>query len=258
MSILAQKLQGLLQRIRHLRYGIVYLFARDFRLPRSLWINGKFRKIHFLNSDSEAFSYEFDEICIKDCYHLGLLKEKLGAVNTIVDVGANQGLFLLAARKRFPSARLIGYEPNPSLREILSSNAGNLSAVYFEEAVTKESCRIKLHYSASDLHTQSEISETGDITGSSLRLVIERCGGSIDILKLDCEGAEWQLFNAAAAWEKINSLTMEYHLWANPGSTKEDIRNILTGLGYDILSHEPISSQFGLITAVRKKLTGIQ
>jgi len=84
--------------------------------------------------------------------------------------------------------------------------------------------------------------------------VIERLGGKIDILKIDCEGAEWELFEDAASWQKVNSVTMEYHLWARPGSSVEDVKEKFNELGFRVISHSPISDKFGLITTIRKDL----
>ena len=256
MNFITNKLSGLRKRWKDLGYGILYLRSGDFAIPDSLWMNRAFKRFQFAGKDTGAFVYEFNEICINDCYELKMLKTALGEVRSIVDIGANQGLFLVAARKRFSKASLTGYEPNPGLKKVLGFNAASLDGNYYSEAVTKENCRIKLNFGESDLHTTSEVADNGDITGTSLRDVIQRQGGSIDILKLDCEGAEWALFEDVDAWKAIAGITMEYHLWARPGYTERHITDALTGLGFTILAHHPLSPQFGLITAVRKDRMG--
>ncbi|MEG4345499.1 hypothetical protein QUB70_19810 [Microcoleus sp. A003_D6] len=42
--------------------------------------------------------------------------------------------------------------------------------------------------------SRSTVSESGDIPMVSLKRAIERIGGSVDLAKVDCEGAEWLLF----------------------------------------------------------------
>ena len=56
------------------------------------------------------------------------------------------------------------------------------------------------------------------------------------MLKLDCEGGEWSLFEDVESWKRIEALTMEYHLWAKPGSTLDDLRHKLSELGFEILA----------------------
>src|SRR6202011_5898899 len=108
-------------------------------------------------------------------------------VKTIVDIGANQGLFLLAARKYFPNASIAAYEPNPNIKELLVQNGRILNAEIYGEAVTSKDCMVNLHFGDSDLHTIAEPSSAGNVRGTGFDRVIERAGGNIDILKMDCE-----------------------------------------------------------------------
>ncbi|MEO7049193.1 MAG: hypothetical protein ABI091_28065, partial [Ferruginibacter sp.] len=75
-----------------------------------------------------------------------------------------------------------------------------------------------------------------------------------DILKLDCEGAEWDLFEDEVAWQKIRGLTMEYHLWAREGSCYEDIELKLAKLNFKIISHIELNDSYGLVTAVNTRI----
>jgi len=63
--------------------------------------------------------------------------------------------------------------------------------------------------------------------------------GDIDLLKLDCEGAEWDIFECKDAWRAVRALTMEYHLWAKPASTPDSLRWQLSGLGFSQIEFEP-------------------
>lgn len=172
-------------------------------------------------------------------------------IKTIVDIGANQSLFIIAARRAFPGAKIFGYEPNKELESILTPNAKQLKAQIYYEAVTKEDCMVQLEFGQSDLNTISRPSAVGEITGTSLRKVIERAGGKIDLIKMDCEGGEWDLFEDEASWQNINALTMEYHLWAKEGSTFNDVASILRKLNFKIIFHEPSTESFGIVTAVK-------
>lgn len=252
MSFISGKLEALKMRRKSAAFGITYLYSRDFHIPGRLKINGRRRELKFHDKDSRAFVYEFSEICIHDCYRLQQLKEKLPQVRSIVDIGANQGIFLVAARQKFADAAIYAYEPNPHIFGNLSFNAANLDASVYMEAATREDCAMELSFGESDLHTTARASLQGKTRGTAFRKIVELAGGQIDILKMDCEGGEWDLFEDTASWQHVRSLAMEYHLWARPGSTDRDIKDILDRLGFGIIHDDPLSEQFGLITAIKK------
>jgi len=251
LNFLRQKISGIAMRLQCYAYGITYFRNKDFTIPSSLRINGHKKKLRFVDTASSAFLYEFTEICLQDCYRLKMLKKQLNSITNVVDIGANQGLFAIAARRHFAKAAIACYEPNPALEPILALNTTSLDADVFYEAVTREDCKISLSFGETDLNTVAKPDEMGEITGVSLRKVIERAGGNIDILKLDCEGGEWAIMEDIASWKKIRSVTMEYHLWARPGSTVAEIKERIGQLGFRIISHNPVSEQFGLLAAVK-------
>jgi len=238
-------------RVRCYAYGIFYLRNKDFAIPSSLRINGHKKAVKFIDRSSSAFLYEFTEICLHDCYRLGALKAQLDKVNVVVDIGANQGLFTIAARKHFAKAAITCYEPNQALAPVLGANAAALDARVYYEAVVKEDCKVSLSFGETDLHTVAKPDQTGDTTGVAFQKIVERAGGSIDILKMDCEGGEWDILEDSASWTNIRSVTMEYHLWARPGSSIAEVKQSLNKLGFRIISHSPLNKEFGLLAAIK-------
>lgn len=257
MTFLKKKYSGISKRIKSASYGIFYSKSVDFKIPKSLKINGKHNDFKFIDIQSPPFVYEFTQICLNDCYHLKSLKKELKKVDTVIDIGANQGLFTIAARKRFPNATLYCYEPNKQLYPVLSPNGESLNSKVYYEAVTKENCMVVLEFGETDMHTQTHNSLEGQITGTSLRKVIERAGGKVDLLKIDCEGAEWDLLEDERAWNDVRGLTMEYHLWAKKGSSFSDIETILINLNFKILFHDPLSESFGIVACIKNKAEGV-
>lgn len=233
------------------QYGTFYFRDKNLFIPERLRINGRSHKFKFLDITDAEIAYEFNEICINDCYHLAYLKKHLPNVKRIIDIGANQGLFAIAARHHFANASITCYEPNKILEPVLGHNANLLNAKVYYEAVSLNDCKLNLNFGKSDLHTRSEHSEDGDIKGTAFSKLIQRAGGSIDIVKMDCEGAEWELFEDANSWKSVKSLTMEYHLWAREGKSPEDVINRLNEFGMVIISDERLTREYGLVTAVR-------
>lgn len=242
-------MNGINRRIHSIKYGMFYWKNSDYKIPGVLTINGKKKTFRVENMNIN----EFTGICINDCYHLKLLKKKLGIVKTIVDVGANSGMFAIAARQSFPTAKIDCYEPNPYLAETLSFNAKQLNATPYFEAVMKQDCRVMLNFTESDLATTANESDVGNVTGSSLETVINRIG-VIDILKLDCEGAEWGILEDTQSWQQVKSLCMEYHLWGKPGSKVQDFFQLLLTINFKLIHHSVYNSQQGLIVAINKTI----
>jgi FkbM family methyltransferase len=251
MSYIKKKISGLKKRYKLAQYGIFYFRDANLIMQEKLRINGKSNKFNFTDTSNAELAYEFNEICINDCYHLTELKKNLSNVRVIVDIGANQGLFAIAARQLFAHASITCYEPNQMLEPVLSQNAGLLHAKVFYEAVCQTDCKLTLKLGKSDLHTQIQHSPNGHITGTSFSKLVQRAGGRIDILKMDCEGAEWELFEESSTWEKIRSVTLEYHLWANKNKSAEDVIAILQNFGFTLISDKRLTVEFGLMTAVR-------
>gem|GEM_PF-703960 len=232
-------------RMRRYQLGLYRPFGRKTALiPR---VSGQEIELSLPKSEPQVHEHEFWKILIDDCYGLYSVRKP---VRTVLDVGANVGLFGLAARHRFPQAAIHCYEPNLNLQTHLHANLSRFNIQVWPEAVGLESGRVYLKSEGNSLHTRVFEDHLGDVSVTPFRLAIERLGGAIDVLKLDCEGAEWKLFEARELWTQVRFLTMEYHLWAEPGLTIADLFNTLHKLGFRVRRHQPsLNGTFGLVWA---------
>jgi FkbM family methyltransferase len=236
-------------RVKMARFGIWYTTSRRLSLA-SIRVAGKRLALSFPGSERAVHEFELGKILFDDCYKLNDVPR---SSRTILDIGANVGLFALAARHRFRTAVIHSYEPNPSLQAHLELHCKPMGVQYFIEAVGKESDRVELRQQENSLHSVSLSSVQGSISQIAFREAVERLGGTIDLLKLDCEGAEWLMFQDSAPWQHVRHLTMEYHLWASPGATIETLVQTLSGLGFDSFRIAPSpSGPFGLLQASRQ------
>jgi FkbM family methyltransferase len=236
------------KRLRARGLGVWLGRTRTFKLPRSLILNGERQPIHI--PDDRFTRLVFLEVLIADCYRLGDVPEP---VRTVLDVGANVGLFCLAARNAYPDARIHAYEPNPDLEQYLRAQATVARCDYFMEAVGLDEGRVTLEFSDNAGLTRSRSATTGTTPRVGFRKAIDRIGGNVDLAKVDCEGAEWEFLADREAWERVRNVTMEYHLLDEPERrSHDDIRRALSDLGFTVKDQDRFHDSTGLIFASRE------
>ncbi len=195
---------------------------------------------------------EFIEIMLDDCYHLKQWSKKLESQSNILDIGGNIGLFSLAARQYFPEATIHSYEPNPRLETYLSHQAKVGNFDYYMSGIGQKDGKLKLNFSdkKASMNTTSIVDEKGNITMLSFEKAVEKLKNNIDLLKMDCEGAEWDILQATDVWKKIKNLELEYHLYKK-GQTLEKIQNMIKQMGFKIIKCKPTNQYYGNLTAIR-------
>jgi FkbM family methyltransferase len=238
-------------RLKWGRIGVWFLRSRDFTLD-SLKVGGHRLALSFPPAERELLQHELSNIYFEDCYHL---TEICPTPATVVDVGGNIGLFSIVARLRFPRARIHCYEPNPALAQILKGHLQPLQVSVFPEAVGDRAGFVRLSLGENSLHSKVDDSAAGELPIVALDTVVERCGGGVDLLKLDCEGCEWGILEKAAGLDAVREITMEFHLWAKPGSSVEDLTALLIRRGFGIVSLEKEPHKtWGLVHAKRPQI----
>lgn len=213
-----------------LRFRVLFIRERWFRTPTRIRVAGRDVRLRFL--EEEGVRDDFVDCFIRNTYGLG---HGLPAVSTILDIGANVGFFSLAAREYYPHATIHAYEPNPRIVTLLSSNIDGLRVQGYPEAVGGRSGSIVMIDEGASNAAQTRWSESADsgIRQISLHTAIERMGGSVDLLKLDCEGAEWEMFQLDYCWKQVRHIRMEVHLFR--GETVEQAKEALERLGFRII-----------------------
>jgi FkbM family methyltransferase len=141
----------------------------------------------------------------------------------VIDIGGYIGDFTLYAAKYLNARKVIVYEPTKENFELLSRNIGNNSfngeVIAVNKAVGIDSV-IRLNVEVCDneeIHVSSywyQKAEQRVIPCVTLPELMEIHGlESVDLLKVDCEGGEYDIFPALneATLGKIRNIVFEYH-----------------------------------------------
>ena len=228
-----------------LRFQILFMRETSFRTPSRIRVGTRYVNLHLL--DEDGVREDCMECLFHNVYGLG---HQLGEVRTIVDAGANAGFFSLAARAHYPQAAIHAYEPNPRVLPLLRANLTGLDIQIFPEALgaVRGSVVMEDHSASNAARTRLNPAGTG-IPQITLETAAQRIGGTIDLLKLDCEGEEWELLARAQGLSAVRDIRMEYHLF--DGQSFAQVLDLLSIAGFRVLHVGPQYDANGIIWASR-------
>lgn len=154
----------------------------------------------------------------------------------IVDVGSHVGASILFFKWRFPDARVIGFEPDPVNFRKLAHNVGELPGVELHNvAITGADGPVTLYASggsdgwASSLHAATQWQHALEVEGLTLDSALARHGiERVDVLKIDAEGAEYDVLRAYAGLADVPHILGEAH----PSLRRQDLADL-----HRLLSH---------------------
>ncbi len=181
---------------------------------------------------------------------------------TVVDIGAAIGEFTLIAALEASQGRVLAFEPNPGSVDILRQNlrANNINNVtVFHVGVWDKPGEIGLDLTQGEpLQAQSLQSahNSNDIAIPVIsldELVRVQAEGHVDLLKLDCEGAEYAILMAAQAdtLGQIDRIVLEYHELDEARSYRK-LTPFLEKAGYTVTRHaNPVHENIGYLFAKR-------
>jgi len=140
--------------------------------------------------------------------------------DTVIDIGAHIGLFSLLVSQLCKTGKILSFEPVSENFDLLVSNLklNHIKNILsFNMAVSKNSGRLDLFLnndqSAHSIFSKSSESISAEST-SLQKIFDENKISSCKLLKLDCEGAEYQIIDSLPSeyLDKIQNIVMEYHL----------------------------------------------
>lgn len=175
---------------------------------------------------------------------------------TILDIGGNIGSFTFLAARFAPSARVFAFEPDPAAREMMQRTVNDNG---LSDRVEVSSCGVagqdgprtlcvSEHTAFNSLYGNVDPDSCMTIQCVSLESVFASHGiESVDLLKIDCEGCEYEILGTASddVIGRIAEIRMEYHnLDGVEGGNIESLTQLLARRGFErtlIRRDEPTS-----------------
>lgn len=186
----------------------------------------------FKFNDGGGFLATYNELFTNELYKF---KPDLKR-NVILDCGANIGLSVLFFSINYPNHRIIAFEPDPIIFEILSENVATFNLKNVEllnKAVWDRVAELEF-FTDNSLGGRINVAYEGQVPRKveTVRLH-DFLNAEVDFLKLDIEGAEdTVLRDCKDKLGQLNSFFFEYHNDVNKPQTLHQLLEIVSDLGF--------------------------
>jgi FkbM family methyltransferase len=186
-------------------------------------------------TDGPNFYMQYKDEFVRRAYHFDAQRPD----PLIIDGGSNIGMSILYFKHVYPRARIIGFEPDPAVLEILTENVtrNHLDGVRLVNA--------GLGAEAGTASFNPDGTAGGQVGSGEMTVRLERLstylGEPVDFLKLNIEGQELAVLEEAEAAGKLRNvreLVLEYHGWPGGPQRLGPILNLLDRQGFRYLVHD--------------------
>ena len=197
------------------------------------------------------------EIQVEDTYRLAWFTAGFDAAPVVVDIGAHIGTFSLALTSMFPDAEVAAFEPAPTTFAFLQRNlaANKCTRVHAHQlAVSDHGGTIDFtdNGAGSVLNGITNPGGTSTTVGAvSLSDALAQAGPTVDLLKFDAEGAEYDavLGTPVDALARVRRAVIEYH--DVPGHSWVELREHLSAAGLEVVAQEEVTNRLGVAWLAR-------
>ena len=177
-------------------------------------------------ADKSSFASMYEEIFTNKIYEIKTEIEK----PLIIDCGSNIGLSILFFKQNLPNAKVIGFEPDPRIFNILKGNieSAKLSDIQLiNKALSDKEGKIDFYSEGADGGRIAQENDNKIISVDTIRLrpYLDK---EIDLLKIDIEGAETAVLkDCADLLKNVKNIFIEYHSIKDKDQTLDEILKIL-------------------------------
>lgn len=190
--------------------------------------------------DSLSFINMYDEIFGRQIYRFKCESE----VPFILDCGSNIGLSVLYFKQIYPHSRILAFEADPLIAEVLKSNIQSASLAQVEivqKAVWDEQTVLNFMREGADAGRLDCLAEGTEQCGVETIRLRNYLSQPIDFLKMDIEGAELRVLkDCCDQLKNVKRLFVEYHSFENSEQKLDELLSVLKQAGFRIFCDQPI------------------
>lgn len=182
--------------------------------------------------DSASFLSSYREIFEREIYRFRATTPE----PYIIDCGANVGLSVLYFKRLYPRARVVAFEPDDQIFDVLRRNLER------HGCSDVELHRRALWHEETTLNFWSEGADGGRLSGKGGAPAVKRVRTArlrdfldrpVDLLKIDIEGAETEvLSDCADLLGRVEHLFVEYHSFVSAPQTLDRLTAIIAAAGF--------------------------
>ena len=173
----------------------------------------------------------------------------------VIDLGAHIGGFTARVKKLYPLAHIIAVEPDRNNLDLLKWNTSHYQGVEIVSDAVLHDYRFASIYSLGEntgAHMVIGIASDTYIEGAVFCVGLDSIVGFlpvVDLLKIDVEGSEYNIFKHFKAWHRIKRIVGEYH--GTLEKFNQDARPYLEP-HYHIVHYPPYNQHLGFFYAISK------
>lgn len=181
------------------------------------------KQLRFETGHAKIWGWDLEYVdgpALISCLDVLVIKEWNGFLSTknnpvIFDCGSNIGISVLYYKSKYPNAKITAFEPDPNIIQVLRRNIIKNKVddvMVIDAAVWTKNGEAQFFCEGADGSRLTPASVPGTVTVKTVSLN-DLIIGEIDLLKLDIEGAEYDvILSIAQKLNLIKNIVIEYHL----------------------------------------------
>jgi FkbM family methyltransferase len=165
----------------------------------------------------------FEHVFVDDEYGFSFARPP----STIIDAGANVGMSAAYFALRYPAATIVAIEPDRANFEMLGENAKLFPTIHpINAALWNHEDFVRIEDGGTGSWGKrvaiADVFSEGTIPATTIPLLLERLAiDRVDLLKVDVEGAECEIFEDASKWIPcVDAICIELHDRFRPGCAR--------------------------------------
>jgi FkbM family methyltransferase len=154
----------------------------------------------------------------------------------IIDCGSNIGLSVIYFKTKFPKSRILAFEPDPDIFNVLKKNINSYNFKQIElynKAIWDQNTTVQFYSEGAYSGRIAEAKDNLDLINVKTERLKDLLQEPVEFLKLDIEGAEFKVLkDCSSSLNNIKYIFLEYHSHITEEQRLDEVLNILKLNGF--------------------------